>query len=186
MSAHWPSVDNLTPEAQVKWISGSWMILNPPVDVPMRQSQAQAAAHQFGTAVELELKSMVFEKFRDCVSQCSGLRSLVENKSSWGEDEKFFKFLVSQPPMKMPLGQMHRAFEDCKKSKGELLRKFNRWVQENRPALLKNLWVLKKICNIHNPAKHDGSIPIANAERMPHLCRKFLSALLSSPQRRTS
>lgn len=186
VSAHWPSVDDLTPEAQVKWISGSWMILNPPVDELLHRQQAQEAAHQFGTAVELELKSRVFGKFRDYVYQCPDLRSLVKNKSSWGEDERFFKYLIRQKPMKMPLGQMHRAFEDCKKSKGELLRKFNRWVQENRPSLLKNLWVLKKICNIHNPAKHDGSIPIANAERMPHLCRKFLSALLASPKHGTS
>jgi len=88
--------------------------------------------------------------------------------------------------MKMPLGQMHHVLETCRHSKRVVVRQFNDWVQKNRPTLLKNLWVLKEICNIHNPAKHDGSIPLASAERMPHACRKFLSALLTSPEHRTS
>ena len=186
LNAHWRSVGDLTPEAQAKWICGSCMILNPPVDELQHRQLAQAAAFQFGTAVELELKSRVFGEFRDYVCQCSGLRSLVENKSSWGEDERFFKFLVSQKPMKMPLGQMHRAFRDCKKSERDILRKFNRWVRQNRPPLLKNLRVLGEICDIHNRAKHDESISEEDARKVPHLCRKFLSAILPSPQHGTS
>ena len=185
VKAHWSSVDALTPEAQGKWICGSYM-LSHSVEERMRQLLAQEAAIPFGTAVELELKSRVFGKFRDYVSQCSDLRSLVENKSSWGEDERFFKFLVSQKPMKMPLGKMHRAFKDCKKSKRDILIKFNRWVQKNRPTLLKNLWVLEKICRIHNRAKHGESISKENAVNMPNLCRDFLSALLPSPKHGTS
>ena len=179
LNAHWPSMDALTPEAQGKWICGSYIILSRSVDERLHLSLAQAAATQFGTAVELELKSTVFGKFRDYVSHCSDLRSLVKNKSSWGEDERFFLFLVSQRPMLMPLGKMHHALKDCENSKREISRKFNRWVQKNRPTLLNNLWVLGKICHIHNCAKHDKSISKENAERMPDLCRDFLSKLTS-------
>ena len=186
LNAHWSSMDHLTPGAQAKWICGSCIILHSPVDKLQQPHLAQAAAAQFGMAVELELKSTVFGEFRDYVYQCSALRSLVENKSSWGKDEKSFKFLVSHEPIKMPLGEMHRAFRDCKKSNRELLREFNRWVRQNRPPLLKNLWVLEKICRIHNPAKHDESISEEDARKVVHWCRKFLSPLLSSPKHRTS
>ena len=184
LTAHWPSVDALTPEARRKWIYGSYLILDPLVDVLMRQSHAQAAATQFGTAVELELKSTVFGKFRDCVSRSSDVGSRGVKKSSGGEDERCCELLVSQKPM--TLGQMHRVLKACKKSERELLRKFNRWVQENRPSLLKNLWMLGKIYRIHNRAKHGESISKENAVRMPDLCRKFLSEPLPSPQHGTS
>ena len=188
LKAHWSSMDDLTPGAQAKWICGSCMILNPTVDKIQQAHLAQAAAAQFGMAVELELKSRVFGKFRDYVYQCSGLRSLVENKRSWAKDERFFKFLVSHEPMKLPLGQMHHAFRDCKKSNRDVLREFNRWVQQNRPTLLnyQNLRVLGDICNIHNPAKHGEGISEENARKVPHLCRKFLSELLSRPKHGTS
>ena len=179
LNAHWPSLDDLTPEAQVKWISGSCMILNPQVDELQHRQLAQAAATQFGTAVELELKSTVFGKFRDYVSQSSDVGSRGVKKSSGGEDERCCELLVSQKPM--TLGQMHRVLKACKKSERELLRKFNRWVQENRPSLLKNLWMLGKIYRIHNRAKHGESISKENAVRMPDLCRKFLSEPLPSP-----
>ena len=139
LNAHWPSMDTLTPEAQGKWICGSCLILILPVEEPLHRQLAQAAATQFGTAVELELKSKVFGKFRDYVSRSSDLRSLVGKKSSWGKDELFCQFLVSQKPKPMTLGQMHRALKDCEKSKRDICRKFNRWVHENRPSLLKKL-----------------------------------------------
>ena len=157
------------------------MILNPPVDELLHRQLAQAAATQFGTAVELELKSTVFGEIRHYVNQCSGLRSLVKCKKPWAKDERFFKFLVSQDPMKMSLGEMHRAFRDCKKSKRDILIKFNRWVQKNRPTLLNNLWMLGKICDIHNGAKHDGRMSIKDAARMPVWCRDFLSKLTPRP-----
>ncbi len=185
VKAHWPSVDDLTPEAQEKWICGSGIILIRPDDVRLHRPLAQAVAAQFGTAVELELKSKVFGKFREYVSRSSDLRSVVRKKNSWGkDDDPFRQFLVRHKPM--PLGQMHRALEDCKDSKREIWRKFNRWVRQNRPTLLNNLWVLGKICAIHNRAKHGQSISKENAVRMPDLCRKFLSKLLPSPQRGTS
>ena len=181
LNAHWRSLGDLTPESQWKWICGCYMILNPPVDKLLHRQLSQASVTQFGTAVELELKSMVFGKFRDYVSRSPDLRSLVKNKSYWREDERFFKFLASQEPIKMPLGHMgYRAFKDSNKSRRDILREFSRWVRQNRPSLLKNLWVLEKICDIHNRAKHDRSISEEDARRVPHLCRKFLSALLIS------
>ena len=155
LNAHWPSLDDLTPEAQVKWISGSCMILNLPVDELQHRQLAQAAATQFGTAVELELKSTVFGKFRDYVSQSSDVGSRGVKKSSGGEDERCCEFLVSQKPM--TLGQMHYVLKTCRKSKRDVLRKFKRWVHEKRRPLLNRIWVLGKICDIHNRAKHDES-----------------------------
>ena len=187
LNAHWPSLDDLTPEAQVKWISGSCMILNPPVDELQHRQLAQAAATQFGTAVELELKSRVFGKFREYVSRSPELSSLVKNKRSWGEDGKFFKFLVSKSP-RATLGEMHHFLKDCQNSEREIWRKFNRWVRENQLPLLitKNLWLLGEIRDIHNRAKHNGSFSEEDARKMPHLGRRFLSALLPSPQHGTS
>ena len=177
LKAHWRLVDDLTPKAREKWIQGSCMILSRPVDVQLHRPHAEAAATQFGTAVELELKSKVFGEFGDYVSQCSDLRSLVENKGSWGKDEPFCQFLVRHKPM--PLGQMHRALKDCKDDKREIWREFKRWVQKNRPTLLDKLGVLGKICSIHNRAKHGEYISNENAERMPDLCRDILSELTS-------
>ena len=187
LNAHWPSLDDLTPEAQVKWISGSYMILNPPVDELQHRQLAQAAATQFGTAVELELKSSVFGKFREYVSRSPELSSLVKNKRSWGEDERFFKFLVSKSP-RATLGEMHHFLKDCQNSEREIWRKFNRWVRENRLPLLKtkSLSLLGEIRDIHNRAKHSGSFSEEDARNMPHLCRRFLSALSPSPQHGTS
>lgn len=182
LKVHWPSMDDLIPEAQGKWIFGSYLILISPVDEQLRLRMAQTAAAHFGTAVELELKSRVFGEFRKHVSRSSDLRSLVSRKNSWvKDDDPFRQFLVSQKPNRMTLGQMHRAFKDCEKSNRDILRKFNRWVRQNRPPLLKNLWVLQEIYRIHNAAKHDGSISKENAdaERMPKLCRDFLSELTS-------
>ena len=178
LKAHGRSVDHLVPEAQGKWTCGSCIILNLSVDKQLHGDLAQAAAAQFGTAVELELKSRVFGKFRDYVFRSSDLRSLVENKRLWVREEKFFKFLLTHKPMTMPLGQMHRAFNDCKKSNRDILKIFNGWVRQNQPTLLKNLGLLGKICDIHNDAKHEPSISKENAVSMPNFCRDFLSKLI--------
>ena len=184
LNAHWPSLDDLTPEAQVKWISGSCMILNLPVDELQHRQLAQVAATQFGTAVELELKSTVFGKFRDYVSQSSDVGSRGVKKSSGGEDERCCEFLVSQKPM--TLGQMHYVLKTCRKSKRDVLRKFKRWVHEKRRPLLNRIWELGEIRDIHNCAKHDEAISKKDAARMPDLCRNFLSELLPSPKHGTS
>lgn len=183
LKAHWPSVDYLTPDSRRKWIYGSYQILGPQVDEQMRQSHAEAVVTQFGTAVELELKSQIFEKFREHLSRSHDLHSLVGKESSWGK-EKFCKFLVNRKPL--TLGEMHHVLKDCRDSKREPWRIFECWVQENRPLLLKNLRMLGRILAIHNDAKHPGSFSKENAESMPHLCRKFLSALLQGPKHRTS
>ena len=177
VKAHWPSVDDLTPEAQETWVCGSRIVLNRSVEGRMNQINSRPAATAFGTAVELELKSRVFGKFRDHVARSSDVRSLVGKKSSWGKDKPFCQFLVSQKPM--TLGQMHRVLKDCGNSERDILRRFNRWVQENRPPLLDdhNLGELQEIRDIHNDAKHEPSISKENAERMPGLCRNFLSAI---------
>ncbi len=186
VNTHWPSLDNLTPDAQRTWMYGSYLFLVPQVDVTMRQSHANAVAFHFGTAVELELKSRVFGKFRDYVSRSSGVHSLVGNKDSWGKDRPFCQFLVSQRPM--TLGQMYHVLKNCGNSERNTLRKFKDWVQENQPPILddNNVGELRKIRDIHNGVKHEPSISIQNAESMPHLCRKFLSALLQGPKHRTS
>ena len=182
LRVHWPSVDHLTDKAREKWIGGSYIILNLPVDVRMNRVQAGAAAPLFATAVELELKAKVFEKFRDHVSRSSELRSLAKQESSFDECKLFCRFLAGG---KMTLGQMHYVLRDCRDSKRDILRRFNHWVQKNRPLLLKKLRVLEKIYGIRGPAVH-GSISKEDAERMPHLCRDFLSELLPSPQHETS
>ena len=184
VNAHWPSLDDLTPEAQDKWICGSYMILSRSVEERMHGLLVQEVAIPFGTAVELELKSKVFGKFREYVSQSSEIGSRGVKKSSGGEDERCCELLVSQKPM--TLGQMHRVLKACRKSKQDILREFNRWVQENRPPLLKNLRMLGKIYPIHNRAKHGESISKENAAKMPDLCRDFLSELLPRPKHGTS
>ena len=176
VKAHWRSLGDLTPEAQEKWIYGSSIIFSYSVEERLHRLQEQAAAIQFGTAVELELKSRVLEQFRNYASQSSDLCSLVGEKSSWGKDWPFCQFLVSQKPM--TLGEMHRVLKDCRNSRRDVLRKFNLWVRENQPPLLKNLWVLGKIRYVHNSAKHGESISKEDAVRMPALCRDFLSELL--------
>ena len=88
-------MDALTPEAQGKWICGSYIILVSRLK-NLHRSLVQAAATQFGTAVELELKSTVFVKFRDCVSRSSDLRP--SRKEEFG--------LPGQSKA-MTLGQMH-------------------------------------------------------------------------------
>ena len=178
VNAHWPSVDDLTPDARRKWIYGSYLILGPQVDLLMHQSHAEAVAIHFGTAVELELKSQVFVKFREHLSRSHDLHSLVGKERSWGK-EKFCQFLVNRKPM--TLGEMHHVLKDCGNPKRELWIIFKRWVQENRRPLLNNLWMLKRILDIHNGAKHPGSILIEKAESMPGLCRDFLSKLTPRP-----
>ena len=178
VNAHWNSLDDLTPEAQEKWICGSCLILSRSVEERTHRLLAQQAAIPFGTAVELELKSRVFGKFREFVSESFDLRALVGERSSWGKDKKFCKFLVSQEPNKMPLGEMHYYLKDCRNSKRDVLRKFYCWVQKNRRSLLKNLSLLEEICRIHNRAKHE-SISKEDAVNMPCLCRDFLSELTS-------
>ncbi len=183
LRTHWPSVGHLTDKARKKWIGGSYMILNLPVDVQLRQVLAGQAATLFATAVELELKAKVFGEFRNDVLQSSEFRSLAEQESSLPECRPFCLFLVGGRPM--TLGQMHYVLRDCRDSKRDILRRFNHWVQKNRPLLLKKLRVLEKIYGIRGPAVH-GSISKEDAERMPHLCRDFLSELLPSPQHETS
>ena len=176
VNAHWPSVDDLTPDARRKWIYGSYLILGPQVDLLMQQSHAEAVAIQFGTAVELELKSQVFGKFREHLSRSHDLRSLVGKERSW-EKEKFCQFLVNRKPM--TLGEMHHVLKDCRNSKRELWTIFRRWLQKTRRPLLNNLWMLKRILDVHNGVKHPGNISIEKAESMPGLCRDFLSELTS-------
>ena len=185
VKAHWTSLDDLTPEAQEKWTCGSYIILRRSVDEPLHRSLLQTAATQFGTAVELELKSRVFRKFRAFVSQSRYLRSLVlDGKSSPREDKLFCKFLNNQKPM--TLGQMHHVLKACENSEIDIFREFKRWIQKKRPPLLNKIGVLGEICKIHNPAKHGESNSKENAEKMPDLCRDFLSELLSSPPHGTS
>ena len=190
VKAHWPSVDDLTPAAREEWICGSRMLLIPSVQERTNRPMSRAAATQFGKAVELELKSRVFGKFRGHVAQSSDLQTLREKRNAWRKDAPFCRFLVSQKPL--TLGEIYSVLKHCGKSDLDMVKKFKDWVQENWPPLLyhKNLKELQRILDIRNPATHPathgGSVSVEKLESMPHLCRKFLSALLPSPRHGTS
>src|SRR5207247_1211098 len=172
LKEYWPTFLILSQQTQREWIYGTYQ-RNCRED-SLLQIAAQHAAVSFATAVELELKSRVFDKFREIELSKSGLPSSV-SRTDKPEVRIIHEFLNRD---KISLGQMKCILKQARNSGETISKRFSDWVERNHPDIRRNLKWLESICEIRNLAAH-SRIPVESANQMPSWCRTFLDALVA-------
>jgi tetratricopeptide (TPR) repeat protein len=175
---YWEPFKKMCPEAQEKWIAGSflnhWCGQRAPKELIARE-----AAVFFATAVELELVARYFSEFRSFVQGTPDLVHLAEEMLQSEDIGTFCQFLVRKRPL--TLGHMVNALQASGKSNSAVMNIFRQWLDERRfprEALPR----LESVSPIRNKALHVGRTS-SDIGMAATICKALLELLVCSQNR---
>jgi tetratricopeptide (TPR) repeat protein len=174
--SHWPTFTKLARLTENNWRGGVMMLYCMPMrDIILMQTLVTSGAHKLAIAVEVELRTTVFLKFREYVL---GRPQLCELAQGVPKENKrlrpFADFLASGEPF--ALGQMNFVLQTCQKVEDPLFSEFKSWVQREFPSVLGLVSRLYQIKDTRNPLSHDGEAPIT-PEDFTVFCREILEGI---------
>jgi tetratricopeptide (TPR) repeat protein len=176
--SHWPSFAKLIGVAEACWLYGVLTLyIKPEESIIFRQRQEKCALGELALAVEVELRGMVFQRFKDRVGATPRLRELANR----GGNEKdrlrlFANFLVGGTPF--ALGQMNTVLRYCQQYDDPLFAEFKSWVEIEVPSALGLVPRLFEIADIRNPDTHgEERTKNIDTNRFTRICREVLEEL---------
>jgi hypothetical protein len=174
VSGLWPDFNRLSPEARQYWAFGAYQAnFHSEEQQGFWQNKTDAAVASFAKAVEWELKTRLFNKWRDAV------RPNILASAAKGGDETLIllKFVRNSNP-KITLGQMFESLKRSDKSNDPLAFSLRSWTIKNCPDLLKGtiLNAGGDLARLSGDAKH-GSIQQGDELRAQELGRKVLETI---------
>jgi hypothetical protein len=144
-------------------------------DIILRQALETSAVQKLASAVEVELKGMVFRRFKDHVEATPELRKLADDVGEKDERlRQFADFLVRGRPFS--LGQMTHVLKNCQNYQDPLFVEFNSWVQREVPCALGLVARLSEIGKTRNAVSHGRQVTV-DPEGFTRLCREVLEQL---------
>lgn len=178
LKSYWPSFLQLSEQARSEWRNGICEMYVFPLIVPENRDRClENAAKHFAKVVELEVKSKVFQKFRQSVLEKAGTNDLLavsSREAAWLKN--LAKFLVSSG--KLNLEKMTQILQSCSFSTHPAARLFQSWLKQSKPTLLINSRLLSDICKPRGQATHEEMAP-KSAEMMANTCRTLLDILIA-------
>jgi len=172
---YWPPFTRMETEARDKWVAGTLLLHFSPQHAKILSLCRREAVVFFATAIEQELDSKFFSKFREVVNSKPHLRSLAEGSLEDREFGPFCQFLVKGRPLTM--GAMLNYIRSCNSKPYEILRVFCDWLKDKHFPMDPTIQLLEQICPARNKAHHKGqSVP--NIEELPALCRQAIELLV--------
>jgi tetratricopeptide (TPR) repeat protein len=170
LKQYWPVFDSMSKPAQLKWVYGVSLMHFPSF------SNLREAVGYFATAVEIELRSRVFAKFREQLQNAEPLKEQWPKKKELSALQHFLK-----GSDRLTLGEMVTVLDLCKRPQEEILKRFGGMIQGAGINLNKIGLLLPKINRVRKPAIHSDQPdqPISETEWMeaPKLCRDILETL---------
>lgn len=174
ISAFWPGFSRLHPKTREYWIFGVYQAnFHSNEQQGFSQSQAEAAVAFLAKAVEWELKTRLFNKWRDSVRQDASLSAVKDT-----DDTAVLLRFVRSPNPKITLGQMFQCLQRSDKSNDPALSSLRSWANKHCPDVLKSavLDALRELSPLSGDAKHT-SVQHGDRLRAQELGRKVLEAL---------
>ena len=176
---YWPSFAGLSNKARGEWISGIYL-RDPSVPQPLRAVWSGKGGHAYATAVELELNSRVFSRFRESVLAVRSAKEFAGIAiDHQGESRVLLPYIRKDRPYdKQPLtlGEMAFLIDHCKSSQVPILQELKIWIDGNCSRLLEQTKELRKVTQFRNKPAHGNTADMLS-ENIPFLCRQIIDSL---------
>lgn len=170
LSAYWEPFSGLGESAREEWTYGALLFCSQ--DLP-EGTRLKKAAIAFATAVEIELRNRVFQRYREHIQERPAVKRTAEEGKRESNSLIFSSFLAGDGTL--TLGQMSNIL----KMRGEnepVFGDFRRWVLNSQHALMQHLEYLQPVVAFRNPAIHEN-----RAEEDPsgiiQCCRRIVDVL---------
>jgi len=176
LKVYWPSFDCLNEIAKEEWVFGETLVQSTLAEPS--QASLRTAVRNFATAVEIELRSRIFERFRD-------FRDAYSVKSSQPERSDRQPLIKPNTYLEgkgnLTLGDMSTILEHCKRPQGKTLIEFEGWLRNAKFDLNTNPMRLSQVKDLRNRATHPSTeAKIFSREHLANMqkwCREILEAL---------
>jgi hypothetical protein len=177
LGGYWPSFSCLSETAREEWIFGTKEMHSSRTEPFFSHVHLRKAVAAFATAVETELKSRVFAKFkREFTSR--GSRGGGESLKGGSKLGPFYRYLNGDDG-RLTLGEMCEALEACRKPQEEALRQLRQKLDAWKVDLNRVPMLLGSIVSARNSAVHpDPSAGNQESAMAAKLCREFLDPLI--------
>lgn len=173
LESYWDSFGKLGDQTRDEWRTATCLLHYFPSTEPLqRQRLLEKAAQTFAKAVELELESKVFGKFRKYLHD-KRLSPPVQKLSGADDLNQFAKYLQGGTEAALFFKNMITLMD-----RAERWQDWAKWLKENHPSLTRKdrLDLLDKIRKHRNPATHT-SLPELEAEKVPFWCKDIIEAI---------
>ena len=168
----WSQFARLSPQGRQYWAFGEYQAnFHSEEQQGFWQSKMDAAVASFAKAVEWELKTRLFNEWRNSVRANTQLVAMQVTK----ENSILLKFVRNTNP-KITLGQMFESLERASKSTDPLSYSLLSWTKAHCPDLLKTLGEGLDLAQLSGSAKH-GSVPKDKLVRAQNYARTLLNTL---------
>jgi tetratricopeptide (TPR) repeat protein len=149
LAQHWPTFRSLSNDAKRAWTMGTVLINDPEIRDRLEQPWIPATV-EYGKALEIELRSHVFEPFRE------RFRSTA-SEAPWRDDKSGLALFVAGAGGPMTLGAMLRIL-NWSENQHPVVKEFSLWVRKEFPRLNATPSLRAKNVAIRNEAAHAGQV----------------------------
>jgi tetratricopeptide (TPR) repeat protein len=178
LSEYWPAFAKLDPEARKEWIFGILETHFSMAQGHIRDTYKRKAIASFAQAVEMELSSKVFQRFREYALGDPGIRAPAAQAIKEKADKlMLFASFIEDEIKGLTLRQMTNIVKWSSKNSAEpLFQELGSWLQQNHPRLTDHVGLLYKIDDFRNPALHRG-VSVETIESIHGWCRTVIESL---------
>lgn len=181
MSAQfWPNITKLSSESRDHWLYAEVQLHSLAPIHGAEGIAATSAIREFGWILELELKTCVFDEFRNVTSGDADrlVQARADSRDFWRD--KFLKYIVGRDG-ELSLGSMIGAFNDCRNSMVPTHLEFRGFVEARFPRLLSAVADIETVNDHRDCASHPNQVfDKATALTVANACRAALDALRPS------
>jgi hypothetical protein len=173
----WPNIMRLSPESREHWLGATVQLHSLGAIPAADRIAANWAIRELGWILELELKTCVFDQFRNMTSGDAHLMKQARTDSTDFSKDKFLKYIVSKD-RGLSLGSMIGAFNDCLNSMVSTHLEFRRFVEARFPLLLTAIADIATVNDHRDRASHPKQVfDRATALLVADACRNSLDGL---------
>ncbi|MGB8886916.1 MAG: hypothetical protein WCC87_09350 [Candidatus Korobacteraceae bacterium] len=187
----WPNIRRLSSDSLDHWLHAAFELHAFERLPAAGRIAANSAIKDYGWILEGELRTGVFDVFRNSVINNNRLRDQARMDAREYRSDKFFKFLIAKDP-EVSLGTMLGAFEDCRNSVIPTHLQFANFLDSTFPQLLSAFQNIAIVNDHRDRASHPKQVfDKAAAVTVARACRDSLEPLWAAGEqngciRRTS
>src|SRR5208283_190461 len=152
-----------------------------PFPQPFRAVWSGKSGHAYANAVELELNSRVFSRFRESILTTRSVKQIAGVAiDPQGESRVLLPYIRKVNPYdrkSLTLGDMAFLIDKCNRSQVSIMQELKGWIQRNFPLLLAQRDNLKEVNRFRQGPAH-GNAPEKPAENIPFLCIQIIDSLV--------
>lgn len=157
---YWSTFKELDPQSQAEWATAEFLLREIP-------GSARNAGSIYAWVLEQELKSKVFDKFRDAAPE-------VYRNSGDKNDQHLVG--IWKPEGKITLGELLYTIMNAAKPRSPLMKEFSKWINKNFPKLVDSFQLLPiiEIIELRGTAQHKRTFSLDDAKRASQISRQIL------------